>query len=83
MCRFAGEGDRVPYAGLSEDQQHYYGVITALDKQVGRLRDKLHELGIAQNTVLYTSDNGPEGTSVSGRTQGLTKGLKGREKKPP
>lgn len=77
----AGEGDRVPYAGLSEDQQHYYGVITALDKQVGRLRDKLRELGIAQNTVLfYTSDNGPEGTSVSGRTQGLTKGLKGRKR---
>jgi arylsulfatase A-like enzyme len=77
----AGDEDRKPYSDLSEDQQHYYGVITALDKQVGRLRDKLKELGIAENTVLfYTSDNGPEGKSVTGRTQGLTKGLKGRKR---
>ena len=77
----AGEDDRAPYADLSEDQQHYYGVITALDKQVGRLRDKLRELGVAENTLLfYTSDNGPEGKSVGGRTQGLTKGLKGRKR---
>ncbi|TQO39670.1 arylsulfatase A-like enzyme [Arenibacter algicola] len=77
----AGDDDRAPYADLSEDQQHYYGVLTALDKQVGRLRDKLRELGIAENTVLfYTSDNGPEGKSVTGRTQGLTKGLTGRKR---
>lgn len=77
----AGDDDRAPYADLSEDQQHYYGVLTALDKQVGRLRNKLRELGIAENTVLfYTSDNGPEGKSVTGRTQGLTKGLTGRKR---
>ncbi len=77
----AGEDDRAPYSHLSEDQQHYYGVITALDQQVGRLRDKLRELGVAENTVLfYTSDNGPEGKSVAGRTQGVTKGLKGRKR---
>lgn len=77
----AGEDYKQKYSGLSEDQQHYYGVITALDDQVGRLRGKLRELGIADNTLLfYTSDNGPEGQSVSGRTQGLTKGLKGRKR---
>ncbi|MCK0148127.1 sulfatase-like hydrolase/transferase [Arenibacter sp. F26102] len=78
----AGEDDRAPYADLPEDQQHYYGVLTALDKQVGRLRDKLKELGVAESTVLfYTSDNGPEGKPVTGRrTQGLTKGLKGRKR---
>ena len=77
----AGDDDRAPYTDLSEDQQHYYGVLTALDKQVGRLRDKLRELGMAENTVLfYTSDNGPEGKSVSGRTQGLTNGLTGRKR---
>ena len=75
------EAYRQPYADLSEDQQHYYGVITALDEQVGRLRDKLRELEIADNTVLfYTSDNGPEGASVTGRTQGITKGLTGRKR---
>ena len=76
-----GDSYREPYAHLSEDQQHYYGVITALDDQVGRLRNTLKELGIAENTVLfYTSDNGPEGKSVVGRTQGLTNGLRGRKR---
>ncbi|MEX0361326.1 MAG: sulfatase, partial [Allomuricauda sp.] len=28
----------------------------------------------------FTSDNGPEGKEVGGRTQGLTKGLKGRKR---
>ena len=72
---------REPYSELSEDQQHYYGVISAMDEQVGRLRQKLKDLGIAENTVLfYTSDNGPEGKSTAGRTQGVTKGLKGRKR---
>ncbi|GGZ13346.1 N-acetylgalactosamine-6-sulfatase [Echinicola pacifica] len=77
----AGEEDRAMYDHLSEDQQHYYGVLTALDQQVGRLRQTLEELGVAENTVIfYTSDNGPEGKAVQGRTQGLTKGLKGRKR---
>ncbi|WP_223271925.1 sulfatase family protein [Algoriphagus ratkowskyi] len=77
----SGEEYKKPYANLSEDQQNYYGVMSALDLQVGRLRDKLEELGVAENTILfYTSDNGPEGKSVTGRTQGLTKGLKGRKR---
>ena len=69
------------YAGLSEDQQHFYGVISAMDQQLGRLRDKLRELSIANNTILfYTSDNGPEGKDATGRTQGVTKGLQGRKR---
>ena len=77
----AGEEDRSLYSDLSEDEQHYYGVISAMDKQVGRLRDKLKTLGVAENTVLfYTSDNGPEGKSATGRTQGVTNGLKGRKR---
>lgn len=39
--------------------QEYYAQITAMDKQVGRLRDELKKLGIAKNTLLiFTSDNG-------------------------
>jgi arylsulfatase A-like enzyme len=53
------------YAAIYKDQnfqmQQYAGAITAMDKQMGRLRDKLKSLGINRNTMLFfTSDNGPE-----------------------
>ena len=41
-----GEKYKSLYSGLSEDEQEYYGVITALDEQVGRLRNKLKSLNI-------------------------------------
>lgn len=83
-----GEKYKSMYSELSEDQQHYYGVISALDKQVGRLRKKLKNLGISENTLIfYSSDNGPE-TSLEvrnenipfARAQGLTNGLRGRKR---
>jgi arylsulfatase A-like enzyme len=73
----ANSEHRLPYADQSEIAQLYFGSITALDEQVGRLRARLRELGIAENTLLwFTSDNGPEGPSKSltqppGRTGGL------------
>ena len=76
-----GKEYRSLYPGLSEDQQHYYGAISAMDAQVGRLRKKLRELNIEENTIIfYTSDNGPEGKEASGRTQGVTHGLSGRKR---
>ncbi|MCL6265992.1 sulfatase [Flagellimonas myxillae] len=76
-----GENYRSPYGDLSEDQQHFYGTLTAMDEQIGRLRNTLEKLGVDENTVLFfTSDNGPEGKSTKGRTQGTTKGLKGRKR---
>ena len=37
----------------------YYGMVTAIDDQVGRLMAKLDELGLRENTiVLYASDHG-------------------------
>ena len=51
--------DREQYAGLSEALQNYYGEITGIDRNVGRLREALRELKVAENTVLcYCSDNG-------------------------
>ena len=42
---------------------NYYGCVTALDRAIGRLRARLREHGIAENTlVAFTSDNGPEGS---------------------
>lgn len=55
----APEVDRNSYAYLSEEEQHYWGQITNIDKNVGRLRHELRKLGIAANTMLvFTSDNG-------------------------
>ncbi|TKG97483.1 N-acetylgalactosamine 6-sulfate sulfatase [Puteibacter caeruleilacunae] len=70
------------YADCSEDQQHYYSVITALDVQVGRLRQELKELGIDDNTIVcFTSDNGPEGNpGRRGRYQGSAGELRGRKR---
>lgn len=53
------EVDRKPYAHLPEEEQHYWGQITNIDRNVGRLRETLKEQGIADNTLLvFTSDNG-------------------------
>jgi len=39
----------------------YYSAATDADKHIGRLVQKLDELGLAENTVLvFSSDNGPE-----------------------
>ncbi|SDT30902.1 Arylsulfatase A [Paenibacillaceae bacterium GAS479] len=37
----------------------YYGMVTMMDKYIGRILDKLDELGIADNTiVVFTTDHG-------------------------
>lgn len=41
--------------------QIWYAVLSEIDKQVGRLMDKLDALGLSENTiVVFSSDNGPE-----------------------
>lgn len=50
------------YKDFDEDRRHYYGCITAMDEQIGRLRSTLRALGIEENTlILFASDNGPAG----------------------
>lgn len=70
------------YPELDENTQHYYAVITALDEQVGRLRDSLRELGEAENTMIwFCSDNGPEGNpGMKGRSQGTAGEFRGRKR---
>ncbi|MCY1722815.1 sulfatase-like hydrolase/transferase [Prolixibacteraceae bacterium Z1-6] len=49
------------YSQYSYEEQLYYGTISAMDKQMGRLWKKLEELGEAENTMIwFCSDNGPE-----------------------
>mgnify|MGYP005990757783 CR=1 FL=1 len=67
---------------------HYYGVISEMDEQIGRLRDKLKYLGVDKNTLItFTSDNGPESANIrarnpgaEGRLAGSTDNLKGRKR---
>ncbi|MBK8980091.1 MAG: sulfatase-like hydrolase/transferase [Planctomycetes bacterium] len=75
----AGAEDRARYADLDEETQRYYGCITAMDREVGRLRAVLAELGVADDTIVwFCSDNGPEGRD--GRAPGSTGGLRGRKR---
>jgi arylsulfatase A-like enzyme len=78
----AGAQYRKLYSQYSEDEQHYYGCITALDEQVGRLRSELRALEIADNTMLwFCSDNGPEGKDgKQGRTRGSAGPFRGRKR---
>lgn len=63
------------------DAAHYYGCITELDEQVGRIRAKLTELDVADNTLIFfCSDNGPEGKKAEGRKAGVTADLRGRKR---
>lgn len=76
-----GEQYRERYPGLSEDQQQFYGAVTAMDEQIGRLREHLGTLGISEQTLLFfTSDNGPEGKAADKRHAGQTYGLQGRKR---
>jgi len=62
----AGEKMEVPDWGIYADSaweaetKGYAAMITRLDKDVGRLLQKLQDLGLSENTlVIFTSDNGP------------------------
>ncbi|WP_455244453.1 sulfatase family protein [Petrachloros mirabilis] len=67
-----------PYTDGYKEYKDYYGCITAMDEQLGRLRAELKRLGIEDNTMLwFCSDNGPEGDSSA---PGRTKGLRGRKR---
>ncbi len=58
--------------------RNYYGCVTALDEQVGRIRKVLRELNVADNTLIaFCSDNGPEG---KGPGPGVAKPFIGRKR---
>lgn len=67
-----------PYTDGYTKNQDYYGCLTALDEQMGRLRAELKSLGVEDNTMIwYCSDNGPEGDNSA---PGSTKKLRGRKR---
>jgi arylsulfatase A-like enzyme len=56
----AGNEYRNLYPNLSIEKQHWFGCVTAMDEQIGRLRNHLRQGGLSENTILwFCSDNGP------------------------
>ncbi len=48
------------YGSQKEPHTAFAAMVSLLDKQVGDIRKKVEELGIAENTIIiFTSDNGP------------------------
>jgi len=76
----AGPKHRAIYKDQPAAAQHYFGCITAMDEQVGRLRKELKGLGVEKDTMLwFCSDNGPEGGRYTG-TNGSAGPLRGRKR---
>ena len=48
------------YESQAEPHAAFAAMVTLLDRQVGELREKIEQLGLADNTlIIFTSDNGP------------------------
>ena len=62
MLKFRAEGSRVPDqtdAQLAEMTANYYGMISLIDHNVGRILEAVEALGYADNTlVIYSTDHG-------------------------
>ena len=61
--------------------RQHHGNVTQIDHAFGNLMKALDQLGETENTfVIFTSDNGPEGNGLRGRTRGSTGGLRERKR---
>ena len=73
------------YRGRVPDARaNFYGMITNIDENLGRLRQRLAEMDLEQNTILiWMTDNGSsEGCSLDGNgfvTEGYNAGLRGKK----
>ncbi len=73
----AGPKQQEMYKEYPLDKRNYYGAISAMDEQIGRLVDHLKRVGEFENTIIYfCSDNGPAGGEDG---PGKTGGLSGRK----
>ena len=87
LAEYAGVFEEQPYIGDAGYVPHhtpraaYAAMITRMDRNVGRLLDRLDELGLADDTlVIFTSDNGPSWVGgVDKDFFGSQGGLRGRK----
>jgi arylsulfatase A-like enzyme len=87
---FSDDPDDPPYPGGNGYLPHrtpraaYAAMVTRMDREVGRLIDLVHELGLEEKTIfIFTSDNGPTYDRLGGsdsdffHSAGPLRGLKG------
>ncbi|HPQ48260.1 MAG TPA: arylsulfatase [Clostridia bacterium] len=65
------------YKGLTDDKKaRFYGMITNIDENFARLRGKLLELGLEENTILiFMTDNGSDSGIETDMNQFVTSGF--------
>ena len=70
-----------PYQDIPEiPEPAFYGMIANIDENFGRLRDRLDDAGLADNTLLiFMTDNGTSGGWVEEARQGYNAGMRGRK----
>ena len=72
----------VPKEKLTETQKRFYGMITNVDDNFGKLRKAITELGVADNTILiFMTDNGTSAGYVNknGKEMGFNAGMRGHK----
>ena len=72
MCELhpAHQNERVWWVKQKQDNVEFAGMVEATDESLGRIRGKLKELGLEQNTIIiFTSDNG--GMAASNQYRGI------------
>ncbi len=70
---FSGNSGRLGYG--DNDRQTFKAMVTAMDRQIGRVLDRLEANGVAENTiVIFFSDNG--GATLNGANNGPLRGRK-------
>jgi arylsulfatase A-like enzyme len=68
----ASAADKVGFETLDEDLQNHLGEIVAMDRAIGTIRQKLRDLNIEDNTVVwFVSDNGGLGNVDPDASGGL------------
>ena len=84
---FVDEAYSKPYlaAGVAATMAKFYGMITNIDDNVGKLRALLQDLGLASNTIfVFTTDNGTAAGRVAAKREpsswpGFNAGMRGQK----
>lgn len=68
--KIAHQTDRVWWVKQKQDNVEFAGMVEAMDESLGRIRAKLKELGLEEDTIIiFTSDNG--GMAASNQYRGI------------